>query len=128
MSGLARFVVLTDGRFKGNRPSFILWVGQSYPRYLLVWGTLDDAIEEVGEWCEEHAPGLLYPAENIQAAYQEALAEGHPDERAWQIAEQDLTCLDGFRHIQSEEWGIVAENPDRGTILELKKQLESQYY
>lgn len=128
MSGLGRFIVLTDSKHRGDRPEWLLWVG-GYPRYFLVWGWLEDAIEEVAEWCEEHAPGLLYdPTE----ALAEAMAGVDPDDeeavsKAWDAALADVTQLDCGRYILSQDWGIVADRPNRGTILALKKELADRY-
>ena len=105
---------------KTDSPRFLMWAG--YPTgasYFLIFADhLQDAFDELIDWCDEHAPGILCD-EQVNEAYIEAIAEGKTEEEAYEIAEVDTTCRgNAGQHIASDGWGIVAENPSRKTLLE----------
>lgn len=104
-----------DQGYTKNDKRFVLWFG---PVKLYAFGSLEDALEECGEWLEENAPGLL-ANEQVDEAYQIALAEGWNHDDAWDQAHIDVTSLDCGRSILSYEWGIVAEDPTREELEEI---------
>ena len=95
--------------------AFVLWFGHIK---LYAFGDLDSALEECGEWIEEHAPGLLANA-HVSEAYNEAIEAGSTQEEAQDKAYEDVTQLDCGRSILSYEWGITAEDPTREQLIEI---------
>lgn len=84
---------------------------------LLVWAdSLDDALEEAGDWIEAHAPGLFCD-EAVNEAYAEARERGLSEEDAQTEAEVDTTSVCSGNHsLLSHEWCVVAEDPTRAEI------------
>ena len=80
--------------------------------------SLEDALEECGEWIVDHAPGYLAD-DSVKDEYERAIAEGLSEEEAQERAEEDTTALDGGRYLNPWEWGIVAKNPSRADFLAL---------
>ena len=86
----------------------------------LVWGdrggSYDDVLDEVADYCEEHAPGLFCD-EQVHEAYREAIAEGLSEEDAQQRAEEDtISCSSGNHYFTAHEVSF-SENPTREEIL-----------
>ena len=109
----------TDSHFTDNR--FILWFGAYGTTYLMVYAEhLQDALDESIDWIVEHAPGLLAD-EQVSEAFNEAKAEGKTDEEAWEESQTDMTSGGNCGNfLPSWEWGLVAENPSRAMILDLR--------
>ncbi len=102
-----------------QRKRWALWFGACAPTIVIVHGHLDDAIETVAEWAEEHAPGLLYPADMVNADYNEAVTDGLSEEKAWEHATADVMCLDQGRYMLGYEWGVLIEDPTRDELMAL---------
>jgi hypothetical protein len=84
---------------------------------LLVWAnSLDDALDESIDWACDNAKGLLCDNE-VNEAYDLAIAEGHTEESAWEIATVDTTSGgNAGNRINSDHWHLLCENPDRATL------------
>lgn len=104
-----------------TRHRYILSFGAYGETLLMVWAnSLDDALDECVDWIADNAPGLLAD-EQVAEAYNEAIAAGKSEEDAQAEAETDTTCAGNAGHyLLSYEWGIVAEDPDRATILDIQ--------
>lgn len=91
---------------------------------LMVWAnSLDDALDEAVDWLAENAPGLL-ANDQVREAFEEAKAEGLDDDAAHERATEDVTCAGNHGdYIPSHEWFILAEDPDRETVLRLQRRL-----
>lgn len=120
---------------------YVLCFGAYGDTVLMVWANgLEDALEECGEWIADHAPGLFCDdsvKDQFEELYEEYLSanretcsckgEEEPCEEctesarsdAWEGSEEDTTRLDNGHYLPSWEWGIVAEDPDRKTMLSL---------
>ena len=98
---------------------FVLWFGACSPTKLLVYAnSCDAAVEECAGWIEDHAPGLFCD-ELVKEEYEGRIAAGDTHATAQREAEVDCTILDRGHYLSSEEWGIVAENPDRAQLAEI---------
>lgn len=93
---------------------FVLSFGAYGDTLLLVWADhLQDALDEAVDWIAENAPGLLAD-EQVNAAYNDAIAKGLDDEQACQVAEVDMTCAGNCGNfIPSWEWSVVSTFPSR---------------
>ena len=98
---------------------YILWFGACGPTYLMVWGnSLDDAFGEAIDWIVDNAPGLLCDDE-VTEEYYRGLNEGLSEEDAIERAEVDTSAGGNCSNrVNSDDWGIWAENPSREEILE----------
>ena len=128
---MSALVVLPAWRGYSERDiRHLVWVAH---RAFLVWGNLDDCLEQIAEWCEENAPGLLTSFDIIQERYTDALLElygaDNPnviedddgnDERAWQKAEEGMILLDRGRCLDASEVSARV-NPSRAEILHAKE-------
>lgn len=103
-----------------TRNRYLLEFGMYHPTRLLVWANgLEDALDVAIDWIEENAPGLLVD-EQVNEAYNEAIAEGKSEEEAQVCANTDVTCGGNAGHyIASEEWHILSENPSRKFLKDL---------
>lgn len=99
------------------------WVLQLGSEYLLVWArSLESALDECVDWAAEHAPGLLCDSE-VAEECQRLEADGMSTERAYELATVDTTCAGNCgNYIHSDDWSVVAEDPDRATLLELRRR------
>lgn len=80
---------------------------------------LEDALDACIDWIAEHEPGLLCD-DAVAEEYARAIEEGKSEEEAMEIAEVDTTCGgNAGNRINSWEWSILAEDPDRAAILSL---------
>jgi hypothetical protein len=110
---------------------FILCFGAYGDTRLMVWANhLEDALDECVDWISENAPGLLCNdmvneeyARLVKEHTESGLDVEEGDEVAfWEEATQDVTTAgNAGDHILSYEWGIVAENPTREQINELRR-------
>lgn len=117
---MCTMIVLHDNKHEDKR--WLLWAGAVCPETFLVWGDLDDALDEVGEWAEKHAPGWFCD-EAVADEYKRAIAEGLDEESAQQQAEVDTTSMcDGRHYMNSWEWGIVREDPTRAEIIAVRDE------
>ncbi len=114
------------------------------PHYLLVWSSsLEDALEQALEWCDDYAPGLLTTFEpDDYRAQADALGvtwqDSWPDyedpefEKVAQATEADhmiighTTLKSGATHIASDEWQIVCEDPTRAQLKAFIADLEAR--
>lgn len=79
------------GKHASYRALFAYQVGASGTSCFLIWGnSYESTLEELGDWCEQHAPGLLTTEEEVGKLTEEALAEGLDDEEAYVQATADL--------------------------------------
>lgn len=102
-----------------DTPCFVFQVGSFMPNVYVVWDYhLESALDELGGFLEDHAPGML-ANEQVAEAYKEAIAEGKTEEEAREYAETDVTRLDGGNYLLSDEWTIFAEKPDRAELKEI---------
>lgn len=101
------------------RHRYILWFGAYGDTRILVWeNSLQDALDACLDEIEDRWPGLLCD-DAVKEAYDEAIAEGKTQEEAWEISEMDTTTGGNTGlHINSWEWGMIAEDPNRATIKE----------
>jgi len=131
---------------------FVLSFGHS-PIHLLVWGHLEDALEEAADWLCEHAPGLVHKKGNgadkrdplldelmAETCEELGLAWPIPDDIDWsdsdamqpywdaeQQAFADLTeCEDCY--IGSDEWCITLEDPTRAELKSFISELAERHY
>lgn len=106
-----------------TRHRFILWFGAYGSTRLMVWANhLEDALDEAIDWLVENAPGHIVD-DQVNEAYNAALAEGKSEEEAIEEAEADTTTGgNAGNHILSYEWGIVAEDPSRADVLEIQRR------
>lgn len=104
---------------------YVLWFGAYGWTRLCVWAnSLEDGLDEAVDWIEENAPGLLCD-DAVNEAYNDALAQGKSVEEAAEIAEVDTTCAGNHCvHLNSSEWGILAEDPSRDDLLALLGRTE----
>ena len=108
----------TDSHYTRHR--YIIALGAYGWTQLLIWANcLEDAIEEAASWCEDNAPGLFCD-DAVREEYERALADGKTQEEAWEASEVDTISCDGGHYFNSWEVHLVAEDPDRSTILELQ--------
>lgn len=116
-----KIVPVNGGDRDWTKHRYILSFGAYGDTLLMVWAnSLDDALDECVDWIADNAPGLLAD-EQVTEAYNEAIAAGMSEEDAQAEAETDTTSAGGYGHyILSWEWAIVAEDPDRATILDIQ--------
>ncbi len=115
---------------------FLLWFGACAPTLLMVWERhLEDALETAADWLADNTPGHLMTEDSEEMAdlRREACEEAglpwppecdHEMEElgyydTFESAEADLTYTESG-YLTSYEWGIVAENPDRATVLDVQ--------
>lgn len=110
--------------YRGNGDPMLVAIGAygigSMSENFLVWGDhdgdYDDVLDEVADYCEEHAPGLFCD-EQVHETYREAIAEGLSEEDAMQRAEEDtISCASGNHYFIAHEIAFN-ENPTREEIL-----------
>lgn len=96
---------------------FILQLGENL--LLINARSLDDALDEAIDWVEENDEDLLVD-DQINEEYQRLLAEGVDEQEASEQAEVDTTTGGNHsRHIMSDAWSIVAEDPDDDTVVKI---------
>lgn len=128
-----------------TRHRYVLWFGACGPTHLMAYAnSLDDALEECGEWLAKHAPGLIMAAwgEEHSALVKEACEEAgltypppsdvcadmdHHYQDAQQSAESDLTYTESG-YLTSHEWGITLEDPTRSEIKAFIAELAERHY
>ena len=112
------FINPRDAAWTSHR--FVLAFGAYGWTVLIVHANhLEDALDEAIDWIAGNAPGLLAD-EQVAEEYNRAIAEGKSEDEAQEIATVDTTCGGNAGHyLLSWEWGIVAEDPDRATILRI---------
>lgn len=107
---------------------FILWTTAWNPTYYMIWADhLEDAIDELIDWCADNAPGLIVD-DQIQEEFNRLKSDGdqmllpfRSDEELWEEAAADTTCGGNCGNfISSEDWGIESEDPTRQDILQLE--------
>lgn len=109
----------TDSHWAKHR--YILAFGAYGWTKLLVWAnSLDDALDECADWCEDHAPGL-FADDAVRDEYERLMAEGQPDDMCQEMAEVDTIQAGNASHyFNSWEVNVYAEDPDRATIKALQ--------
>lgn len=115
----------------GGRNRYIIALGVYGWTKLMVWADhLEDALDEAGDWIEEHEPGHFCD-DQVREAY-ESLVNEEPllwltdeaKEKAWQIAEEDtIQVCSGNHYLHSWEVAILCENPTRKQILQIQGRL-----
>jgi hypothetical protein len=121
--GCGREIVLVNPDDKSwTSHRYILCFGAYGWTRLMVWANhLDGALDEAIDWIADNAPGLLANDE-VQEAYEAAIAEGKSEEEAAEEAEEDTTRGGNCGHyLNSWEWGILAEDPTREDLKNLIK-------
>lgn len=118
--GVEKVTLVNPNERHFNTDRYVLAFGAYGWTRLMVWATsLEDALDEAVDWIAGNAPGLLAD-DAVSEAYREAIAAGHDDETAQEIATEDTTCAGNNGHyLNSWEWHIVAENPTRAEVLSL---------
>lgn len=104
-----------------QRNSFLFWFGAYGSTYVLAYGAhLEDALESAVDWIVDNEPGHLMDDE-VQEAYERAIAEGKDEEEAIEEAEMDMTGFghSGMHYLASWEWGIVVESPTKSQLIEI---------
>jgi len=131
-----------------TRHRYVLAFGAYGDTRLLVWAnSLDDALDECVDWIADNAPGLLAD-DQVAEEYERLMSEGKTCTRCWngaygddvgecldckgegiislteeeahEEATIDTTCAGNCgNYILSHEWMILAEDPDRATMLAL---------
>jgi hypothetical protein len=119
MASRTLFAVNTSER-GSTKHRYILWFGDIYAKYLLVWADhLEDALDECVDCIAEKWPGLLCDDE-VSNEYNRLIAEGETEEQAYEHSMVDTTCAGNNSHyLHSWQWGIVIEDPSRQDIKEL---------
>lgn len=88
---------------------------------VLVWANDGDAaLEVLGEWCVEHAPGLLCNDE-VQEEFERAKSEGLGEEEAWEQAEVDTVRDNCGNYWHAWELSYVVD-PTRAQILAVQHE------
>ena len=104
----------------GGERRFLFCLGAyGWTRCLVFADDECDALEALGEWCAEHAPGLLCDDEVAEEAAR-LMAEGASEEDAWERAEVD-TVRDGCGHYWHSWEMSYLESPSRECILRLER-------
>lgn len=100
--------------------SYVLWFGAYGHTVLLAYAnSLDVALDECIDWLVDNAPGHIVD-DQVNEEYKRLVAEGMDDEKAQEQAEVDTTTGgNAGNHINSSEWGILAEDPDRDQLYEI---------
>ena len=101
---------------------FVLCFGAYGTIWLLVNANhLSNALDECIDWLAENAPGLLCD-EQVAEAYNEAIAAGKTEEKAYNEALTDVTTGGNCgNHIMSWEWSIAAEDPTSAELVALAR-------
>ena len=105
-----------------TKHNFIFWFGGPYSAtYVRAWGNdIDSALDEAVDWLVDHKPGLLCDKE-VEEEYKRLIAEGKSEEEAQEEAEMDTTTAGNYgNRLNSEEWGIVAEDPSHEQVLQIQ--------
>ena len=136
-TGQRRLLYINENDRDWTRHRYVLWAGQAGPSYFVIHAnSLEDALDEMGDWLRDNAPGLL-ATESVNEEYKrlekEWLEENEgtelDDETRWQLmeeAEQDTTPLGGYGdRIGSDDWGIVAEDPSDVELLKIAGLIEN---
>jgi hypothetical protein len=123
-----------------DTPRFVLWFDAHVPRYLMVWGHIENALEECADWLADHEPGHIMlkghggdtrdPELDVllgEACQELGLAWPIPDDIDWsdsdamqpywdaeQTAYADLTETERG-YIPSYDWGIAVNDDDTRT-------------
>lgn len=143
-----------ERRYYDTTPRFILWFGACGSTYLMVWGHLEDALEECAEWLADNAPGHIMlkgngndkrdPELDVllgEACQEKGLAWPIPDDFDWndpdmaqpywdaeQQAYADLTETERG-YITSYEWGIALnEHATRADVKAFIGELAARHY
>ena len=107
-------------RGNGER-RFLFWLGAyGWTRCLVFASDECGALEALGEWCAEHAPGLLCDDDVAEEAVRLMAEEGASEEDAWERAEVD-TVRDGCGHYW-HAWEMSFEEPSRERLLSLEER------
>jgi hypothetical protein len=116
--GNLTFVNPTDRDWARHR--YVLCFGAYGDTKLCVWANgIEGALDECVDWIADNAPGLLAD-EAVAEAYKGAIAAGKSEDEAQEEAQVDTTCAgNAGNYLHSWEWGIVAEDPGRATVLAL---------
>jgi len=101
-----------------TRHKFVLHLGTYGTTTLIAYADhLQEALDHCIDWAVGNAPGLLCD-EEVNEAYQEALADGASLSDAYDVAAVDTTCGGNCgNHILSYEWGLTAEDPTRDEMM-----------
>ncbi len=111
----------TDSHWTRHR--YILAFGAYGWTKLLVWAnSLDDALNEAIDWLVDNAPGHIVD-DQVQEAYDEAIAAGMSDDKAAEVSTADCTSGGNCgNYILSYEWCVVSEDPPRSLIKQLQAE------
>ena len=101
------------------RHRYLMEVGMGYSSWhFLVWANdMNSAFDELGDYCSEHAPGLLNDKDEIIAERDKLVGEGMSEEDAWDEATMDMIQCgnDGMSLFNSWEVNAI-EDPNRKTL------------
>lgn len=115
-----------------TRHRFVLSFGAHAPTHLMVYAnSLDDALEECGEWLLEHEPGHFHDPDYSGVATEKACTQCIPNEvfcdDCQQVAVTDMTYTESG-WLLSWEWSITLEDPSRAEIKAFISELEKRHY
>lgn len=115
------FVVLTENRgYSSERNLVYITSGFSTVITFLVWGHLEEAFDQVGDYCHEHAPGLL-DTEYVSEEVERLKSEGMTDDEAWEESSIDMMNLGNHGDYISSETIHYSADPSRA---EVKRYIE----
>ncbi len=150
----APLVIVNPSERDWKDQRFILWFDAHAPRYLMVWGHLEDALKEAADWLAENEPGHLMLKGNgsekrdpqldelmAEACEELGLAWPIPDDINWsdsdamqpywdaeQTAYADLTETEAG-YIGSDDWGIALdEHATRADVLAFIAELDKHHF
>lgn len=111
--------LVNPGARSWTRHKYVFSFGAYSDTKLMVWANgPDSGFDEAVDWLFEHAPGLLAD-EQVEEAYQEALADGVSEEEAYEHSLEDVSTGGNCgHHVLSYEWTFV-EDPSREQLKDM---------
>jgi len=109
-----------DSDWTKHRYLFSVGTGGGYAAfYFLVYSNdMSDAFDELGDYCTEHAPGLLYDKEDVYSTYRSNIElSGMNEERAWEEATMDLIQCGNAGDCFFESWEVACETDPSASFL-----------
>lgn len=116
---LERIHYINPGDSDWTKQQYLLGLGAyGWTVVLVNANSLDDAIDETIDWCVDNAPGLLCDDE-VNEAYNEAIAQGASQEKAFEEAQVDCICGGNCgNYMRSDDLHILIEAPTVDELVE----------
>lgn len=98
-----------------TKHSYLFSVGAYGDNHYLVYANADeDALDELGDYIAEHAPGLLYDKEEVYSTHRSNIElSGMSEEEAWEDATVDLIQCGNGGDCFFAAWEVsYQEDPD----------------